>query len=171
MSTYNTSEVSGQQGRPFLPKGVRTCRIIGAEKKTSSNKNDMLSLQFEIVAPESETVGGVAQKIAGITFRDQITFHGKNNIPVEQLAALTKVCKGNPQVDLDNPALLKSNYVGKAVRMEVRTEAKPLTQVGEDGNLTPVLDNDGQPIIDNNYRMGRFIGTDDRYTIPADAVV
>ena len=171
MSVLNVSDVKQQAGRPFLGKAVRSLRIINVEKKTSSNKNDMLTLELEICAPDSEKLAdGSSVKIAGLSFRDQITFHGKNDIPLQQLKALVVACKANSQVNLDDPAFLKLNFLGKGIRAEVRTESKPLTQVDENGQPTPVLDDDGNAVVDNNYRLGRVIGADDRYTIPADAV-
>jgi hypothetical protein len=167
----DTSNVSASVGRPFLGKAVRSIRIISAEKRVSSNKNDMLTLELEICAPDTEKASdGSTIKVAGLSFRDQITFHGKNNIPLEQLKALVVACKASPKVDLDDAAFLKNSFVGKGIRAEVRTEPKPLTQVDDSGNVAPVLDDSGNPVVDNNYRLGRVIGGDDRYTISADAV-
>jgi len=167
----DTTNVGASEGRPFLPKAVYSVRILSAEKRTSANKNDMLALEVEFCHPESvKSADGSAIKVAGLSFRDQITFHGKNNIPMEQLKALVVACKAVPQVDLDNPAFLKTNFVGKGIRAEVRTEPKPLTQIDDSGNVVPVLRDDGTPVVDNNYRLGRVIGADDRFTIPADAV-
>lgn len=168
----NVNEVQTTGGRPFLAKAVRSLRIVNVEKKVSSNKNDMLAMEYEICAPESEkSADGSTVKVAGLGFRDFITFHGKNNIPLEQLKALVGACKANPMVDLDNPAFLRENFLGKGIRAEVRTEPKTLTQIDEStGAPAPVLDDNGNPVVDNNYRLGRVIGSDDRYTVPASSL-
>jgi hypothetical protein len=167
MAVYNTAEVSGSQGRPFLNKAVRTIRCIAADKMKSKKGNDMIVFKYEIVSPESEN----NVRVAGLQLTDYIVLGSTSSIPLERLGALTKIVKGNPMVDIDNPAVLRSNYVGKAVRAEVKTEAVVLKQVDEDGIEQPVMDDNGNPVTDNNYRLGRFIGADDKYTIPADSIV
>lgn len=167
----NVENTSGSQTRPFLNTAVRSLRIIGIEGKKSKAGYPQLAIEVEICSPETEkTPTGEVVKTSGMTFRDQITFHGKNDIPEKQLKALCGACKASMQVDLDNPAFLKTNFLGKGVRAEVKTDPKPLTQTDDGGNLIPVLDDAGAPIVDNNYRLGRFIGSDERFTISPEAL-
>jgi hypothetical protein len=158
--------------RPYLPKAVRSLRIIGIEKKVSNSAShyDMLVLTMEICSPETETIDGKSVKIAGLQARDNIVFHGKNDIPLQQLRGLCAACKAPLQVDLDNAAFLKSHFLGKGIRAEVKTEPKPLMQVDDSGNAVPVMDDAGNPICDNNYRLGRVVGGDDRFTIAPETV-
>ena len=131
----------------------------------------MLSYKLEFCYPDSvKTPVGEVVKLTGLNFGSQIVFHGKNNRPLVELKAFAAACKASPSVDLDNPAFLKENFLGKGIRCEIRTETQPLTQVDGDGNITPVMDDSGAPIVDNNYKVTRFVGANDVYTIPASAV-
>ena len=168
----DVSGVSSGGSRPYLSKAVRSLRIIGIEKKVSASANhyDMLMIKLEICAPESETIDGKAVKVAGLQANDNIVFHGKNDIPLQQLRGLCSACKAPMQVDLDNAAFLRTNFLGKGIRAEIKTEPKPLMQVDDSGAPTPVLDDSGNPISDNNYRLGRVVGGDDRFTIAPETV-
>ena len=172
----NVNEVSGDSGRPYLSTVVRSVRIIGIEKATSKSSNhyEMLVIKAEICAPESETINGKSVKVSGLSIFDNIVFHGKNDKAEKQLVALHKACKvaipADGMIDLDNAAALRSNFLGKGIRAEVRTEPKPLMQVDDAGNPTPVLDDAGNPVSDNNYRLGRVVGADDRFTIAPETV-
>ena len=168
----DVSNVSSGGSRPYLSKAVRSLRIIGIEKRVSASANhyDMLMIKLEICAPESETIDGKTVKVAGLQANDNIVFHGKNDIPLQQLRGLCAAAKAPMQVDLDNAAFLRTNFLGKGIRAEIKTEPKPLMQVDDNGAPTPVLDDAGNPISDNNYRLGRVVGGDDRFTIAPETV-
>lgn len=169
----NTAESSGSQGKPFLSSApVYSLRIIEVEGKKTQKAppRDMLVVKYEICAPESVQIEGKDHKIAGLQLTDWIVDPSGNSRALNNLSALTKLCKGNPQVDLENQAMLKTNYLGKALKVSLRTEPKPLMTVDEQGNSVPVVDDNGNVVSDNNYRISRFIGADDRFTIPSDSV-
>lgn len=158
-----------RQGKPFLPKAVRTSRIIAIEKKTSSKGNDMLVVRFEIVAPESEKIGAATVKIGGLQFTDWMVYG--NDMGKAKVQALTKACRGVFPIDMENPATVRSTYLGKAIRAEITSEEKPLTQFNVELNSDePVKDDEGNVVVDINYRLGRIIGGEDKYSIAADMV-
>lgn len=149
------TNTSAEQGKPFLKTGVYSIRILKAENKTSKAGNEMLVLQNEIVAPE--TVEGVG-KIAGLQLFDYIVF-GDSPIPKQRLKALCNIVKANV-TDTDDATQLKQ-FVGKAVKVQLRTDS----MVIKDENGMPMTDDNGQPIADNSYKVIRYIGADDQFTI------
>lgn len=152
-----SSEV--QQGRPFLPKAVRSARIIAIEQKTSSKGNPMLVIRSEIVAPEFEVIAGVKIAVSGLQFTDWMVYG--NAIGTARVQALTKAVRGVFPIDLENPAVLRATYLGKGIRAEVSSEQKPLVQFNAElGVDEPVKDDNGNVVVDTNYRMGRVIGGD-----------
>lgn len=169
--TINVADVPQNAGRPNIPKQVCSFRIVGVEKRTSGAGNEMLAYELEFTYPESlKLPAGNTVKIAGMTTKGQITFHGKNDMPMQELRGLCAATRAPLQVELDNPAWLREQFLGKGIRAEIKTETKPLCQADDSGNLVPVLDWDNKPIIDNNYKVTRFVGADDRFTIPSSAV-
>lgn len=158
------SKESGSQSKPPI-NGVVSLRIIACEKKTSAAKNPMLAFRWEFVTPVVK-VNGEDVSIAGLQAFDNIVFSPNNQrFSLSRLKALNKIAKMPEVLDIDNPVELKP-YIGKALRCQVVTKAEVL----KDGEGEPVLDDDGNPITDNNYKILKFIGADDENTIPAENV-
>lgn len=160
MSKINLNEVSSA-GRPTLKSGEYIIRVIKCEKGKSKKGNEMLTFQYEIASPESVTEGeGKVRKIAGLQLTDWIVL-ADTGLP--RLKGLHKALKLPMEVDLETPNT--KQYIGKAVRVQLRTE----TQAAKNEvSGEPLLDDDGNPIIDNNYRIARFLGANEEHTIPMD---
>jgi hypothetical protein len=159
MSKLDLTNTSAEQGRPFLKSISYSIRILKVSKKSWSRGTDMLVFQNEIVAPE--TLEG-AGKIAGLQLFERLVLDGDSDIPRKKLKALLTMLKLPLTIDPDEDKDLRQ-FVGKAVRVQLRTKPTPLKN--EDG--TPVLNDEGLPIVDNNYEIVRYIGADDANTIPA----
>lgn len=162
MSKLDLTQASSEQGRPFLKTSGYSIRILKAEKKVSKAGNDMVVFQNEIVSPE--TVDGVG-KIAGLQLFDYLVFGGTSEIPKQRLKALLTILKLPLIIDIESETDLKQ-FVGKAIKVQLRTESTVLKN--EDGS--PVVDDGGSPIADNNYRIVRYIGADEANTIPSEQV-
>lgn len=162
------SQNTGQQGRPAIDKQVLSFRINKVEKTKSKKGNDMLVFTYEACSERAKS-GNKDVAFAGNQCMEWLVLGGHEEAvrrAKESLVACLKCCKADPtKLDVDNPAALKATFVGKGVRREISTESEPLME-GD----TVAIGVDGVPIVNNNYRLGTFIGPDEKYTIPAEAV-
>ena len=52
MAKISLKGITESSGRPYLPNGTYTLRIVEAERKVSSKGNDMVAIVTEVVEPE-----------------------------------------------------------------------------------------------------------------------
>lgn len=162
MAKYNLTELSDEQGRPFLKMSIYSIRILSVEKKNWKRGTDMIVARCEIVAPE--TIEGVG-KIAGLQLFERFVMDGDSDIPRKRMKALLKALKLPTDIDTDNEAQLKQ-LIGKAVKVKLVTKSVAL----KDDTDSPVCDDSGKPLSDNSYNILQYIGADEANTIPAENV-
>lgn len=163
-STVNLEEASS--GKPFLKNGEYGLRCIAIEKKKSKKGNDMLQLEWEITGPPTikVTVGDkeVEKAITGLKVMDWIVF---NDLGWGKLKDLHKACQLALTFDKANPNL--KQYIGKGVKAALSTDP----QAARDDNTgEAMMDENGQPLVINQYSVKRYNKPDPEHTIPSDSV-
>jgi len=162
----NLDDVSSQ-GRPFIKSGEYAIRCISVEKGKSRKGNDMLTMQYEICAPETVKVTNdkgeeVDTKIVGLQLTDWAVI---NDLGMPKIKSLHKVMGLPMSFNKSNPDL--KQYLGKAVYVTLATD--PI--VSKDENTgEPILDENNQPITINTYKIKRFNRADSEHTMPSDSV-
>ena len=160
MAIINLDEVADGV-RPYLKKDTYSARIMSAEFTTSKAGAPMVVMQWELVAPESvENDEGNTVRIAGLQFRDYLSFSEKAvEITMRRIKGLHKALELPPEFDDDNPDV--DQYAGLAA--DVTLETEQVAQKTEDGS--PVLDADGDPVMNNNYRLKRVLRLNKEHTL------
>ena len=160
MAIINLDEVADGV-RPYLKKDTYSARIMSAEFTTSKAGAPMVVMQWELVAPESvENDEGNIVRIAGLQFRDYLSFSEKAvEITMRRIKGLHKALELPPEFDDENPDV--DQYAGLAA--DVTLETEQLAQTTEDGS--PVLDADGDPVMNNNYRLKRVLRLNKEHTL------
>jgi len=160
MAIINLDEVADGV-RPYLKKDTYSARIMSAEFTTSKAGAPMVVMQWELVAPESvENDEGNTVRIAGLQFRDYLSFSEKAvEITMRRIKGLHKALELPPEFDDENPNV--DQYAGLAADVTLETEQR--AQTTEDGS--PVLDADGDPVMNNNYRLKRVLRLNKEHTL------
>ena len=180
MATYSVNDVDDKGGRPNIPnKTVVFLRCMGIEKTVSKKGNDMLVFKWEIAATVNNTdelnIGGKPTKIAGLQLTDWVVLG--IDMGMKKLKAIIRATDAPTSLDVEDPEVLKQAFLGKGIRAEIKTEEVTKMQNSdqidaETGKAVevPMLDDDGNPIKDNNYRLVTVVGKGSDYTIPFDSV-
>ena len=159
MAIINLDEIV-DGGRPYLKKDTYSARIIEAEFTTSKAGAPMIMMQWELVAPESVEVDGNNVRIAGLQFRDYLSFSDKAmDITLRRIKSLHKALELSPSIDTADPDV--DQYAGLAADVTLETEQQ--AQTTDDGS--PVTDSDGNPVMNNNYRLKRVLRLNNEHTI------
>ena len=162
MAIINLDEIADNV-RPYLKKDTYTARILSAEFTTSKAGAPMIVMQWELVAPEGiEDDDGKIVRIAGLQFRDYLSFSEKaKEITFRRIKGLHKALELSPEFDDENPDV--DQYAGLAADVTIETEKQ--AQKTEDGS--PVLDSNGDPVMNNNYRLKRVLRLNNEHTLEA----
>ena len=160
MAIINLDEIADNI-RPYLKKDTYTARILNAEFTTSKAGAPMVVMQWELVAPESiDGEDDRVVRIAGLQFRDYLSFSEKaKEITMRRIKGLHKALELPPEFDDENPNV--DQYAGLAADVTIETEQQ--AQKTEDGS--PVLDGDGDPVMNNNYRLKRVLRLNEEHTL------
>ena len=160
MAIINLDEIADSV-RPYLKKDTYTGRILNAEWTTSKAGAPMIMMQWEIVAPEAiEDNDSKLIRIAGLQFRDYLSFSEKaTEITMRRIKGLHKALELPPEFDDEDPNV--DQYAGLAADVTIETEQQ--AQKNEDGS--PVLDGDGNPVMNNNYRLKRVLRLNKEHTL------
>ena len=160
MAIINLDEIADNV-RPYLKKDTYTARILNAEFTQSKAGAPMVVMQWELVAPESiEDDDGKVVRIAGLQFRDYLSFSEKAaEITMRRIKGLHKALELPPEFDDEDPDV--DQYAGLAADVTIETEQQ--AQKTEDGS--PVLDGDGDPVMNNNYRLKRVLRLSEEHTL------
>ena len=162
MAIINLDEITDNV-RPYLKKDTYTARILNAEFTTSKAGAPMIVMQWELVAPEAiEDDDGKVVRIAGLQFRDYLSFSEKAaEITMRRIKGLHRALELPPEFDDEDPNV--DQYAGLAADVTIETEQQ--AQKTEDGS--PVLDGDGDPVMNNNYRLKRVLRLSEEHTLAA----
>ena len=160
MAIINLDEIADNV-RPYLKKDTYTARILNAEFTTSKAGAPMIVMQWEVVAPEAiADTDGKTIRIAGLQFRDYLSFSEKAaDITMRRIKGLHKALELPPEFDDEDPDV--DQYAGLAADVTIDTEQQ--AQKTEDGS--PVLDGDGNPVMNNNYRLKRVLRLSGEHTL------
>jgi len=160
MAIINLDEIADSV-RPYLKKDTYAARILSAEFTQSKAGAPMIVMQWEVVAPEAvEDNDGKLIRIAGLQFRDYLSFSEKaKEFTFRRIKALHKALELAPEFDDEDPDV--AQYAGLAADVTVETEQQ--AQTNDDG--TPVLDANGDPVMNNNYRLKRVLRLNNEHTL------
>ena len=160
MAIINLDEIADNI-RPYLQKDTYTARILNAEFTTSKAGAPMVVMQWELVAPESiDGEDDRVVRIAGLQFRDYLSFSEKaKEITMRRIKGLHKALELPPEFDDENPNV--DQYAGLAADVTIETEQQ--AQTNDDSS--PVLDNNGDPVMNNNYRLKRVLRLNNDHTL------
>ena len=160
MAVINLDEIADNV-RPYLKKDTYSARIIEAEFTTSKAGAPMIVMQWEVVAPDAtEDLEGNTVRIAGLQFRDYLSFSEKAmEITLKRVKTLHRALELPAEFDTDDPNV--DQYAGLAA--DVTLETEQTAQKTDDGS--PVLDDSGNPIMNNNYRLKRVLRKNADHTI------
>ncbi len=160
MAIINLDEIVDSV-RPYLKKDTYAARILSAEFTQSKAGAPMIVMQWEVVAPEAvEDNDGKLIRIAGLQFRDYLSFSEKaKEFTFRRIKALHKALELSPEFDDEDPDV--DQYAGLAADVTIETEQQ--AQKTEDGS--PVLNGDGDPVMNNNYRLKRVLRLNEEHTL------
>ena len=161
MSIINLDEIADSV-RPYLKKDTYTARILSAEFTTSKAGAPMIVMQWELAAPEAieDGMSGKTVKVAGLQFRDYLSFSEKaKEITMRRIKGLHKALELSPEFDDEDPDV--DQYAGLAADVTIETEQQ--AQKNDDGS--PVLDSNGDPVMNNNYRLKRVLRLNNEHTV------
>jgi hypothetical protein len=122
----------------------------------------MVVMQWELAAPEAieDGMSGKTVRIAGLQFRDYLSFSEKaKEFTFRRIKALHKALDLAPEFDDEDPDV--AQYAGLAADVTIETEQQ--AQTNDDG--TPVLDANGDPVMNNNYRLKRVLRLNNEHTL------
>jgi len=160
MAIINLDEIADSV-RPYLKKDTYAARILSAEFTQSKAGAPMIVMQWEVVAPEAvEDNDGKLIRIAGLQFRDYLSFSEKaKEFTFRRIKALHKALELTPEFDDEDPDV--DQYAGLAADVTIETEQQ--AQTNDDSS--PVLDNNGDPVMNNNYRLKRVLRLNNEHTV------
>ena len=161
MAIINLDEIADSV-RPYLKKDTYTARILSAELTTSKAGAPMIVMQWELAAPEAieDGMSGKTVKVAGLQFRDYLSFSEKaKEITFRRIKGLHKALELSPEFDDEDPDV--DQYAGLAADVTIETEQQ--AQKNDDGS--PVLDSNGDPVMNNNYRLKRVLRLNNEHTV------
>lgn len=159
MAIINLDEIADSV-RPYLKKDTYTARILSAEFTTSKAGAPMVVMQWELAAPEAIENDGKTVRIAGLQFRDYLSFSEKaKEFTFRRIKALHKALELSPEFDDEDPDV--AQYAGLAADVTIETEQQ--AQTNDDSS--PVLDNNGDPVMNNNYRLKRVLRLNNDHTL------
>ena len=161
MAIINLDEIADSV-RPYLKKDTYTARILSAEFTTSKAGAPMIVMQWELAAPEAieDGMSGKTVKVAGLQFRDYLSFSEKaKEITFRRIKGLHKALELPPEFDDEDPDV--DQYAGLAADVTIETEQQ--AQKNDDGS--PVLDSNGDPVMNNNYRLKRVLRLNNEHTV------
>ena len=173
----NSGVTSWRNNKPF-PKDRYLCRCIEEKFAPSGSGNPMITRQWEIVSPETVTVGEGTMSVVGARVTQFLMTRvldkgvedkAKTDKAFGQLADDYKAMGYTKStIDQDNPELIaKGKGADLIIYAKEDKQTKPLTnedrlngkKVGE-----PILDNSGQPIVKYQLQIEANIGL---ATLPA----
>ena len=70
MAKISLKDITENSGRPYLPNGTYTLRIVEAERKVSSKGNDMVAIVAEVVEPTEVNGPRGFVEVGGVQVRD-----------------------------------------------------------------------------------------------------
>jgi hypothetical protein len=161
MAIINLDEIADSV-RPYLKKDTYTARILSAEFTQSKAGAPMIVMQWELAAPEAieDGMSGKTVRIAGLQFRDYLSFSEKaKEFTFRRIKALHKALELSPEFDDEDPDV--AQYAGLAADVTIETEQQ--AQTNDDSS--PVLDNNGDPVMNNNYRLKRVLRLNNEHTL------
>ena len=161
MAIINLDEIADSV-RPYLKKDTYTARILSAEFTTSKAGAPMIVMQWELAAPEAieDGMSGKTVKVAGLQFRDYLSFSEKaKEITFRRIKGLHKALELSPEFDDEDPDV--DQYAGLAADVTIENEQQ--AQKNDDGS--PVLDSNGDPVMNNNYRLKRVLRLNNEHTV------
>jgi hypothetical protein len=152
------TNVSDNQGRPYLKSGVYTIRCIDAEKKVSKQGNEMVEFTYEIVFPDFVGEGENRTYIGGLQLTDWIVLTDKGN-SLRKLKALHQAM----DLPLHFDDSVVPQYEGKAIKARLVTEGSP---VRDENTGEVILKPNGTALTSYNYRVREIIAPAPEHTIP-----
>ena len=132
----------------------------------------MITLEFEVVSPEVQSIGGEDVVVAGTKFKhyvltknlnpDGSVDEAKSARTLERLNEFTSKCGVRSIEDLDNPTL---DFLGKEIWALVQADAQPKRKTPTQEQVTRGQEGDiikdpmtGLPVVDYYPKINRVFG-------------
>ena len=144
MAKISLKDITESSGRPYLPNGTYTLRIVEAERKVSSKGHDMVAIVTEVVEP-AEVNGFV--EISGVQVRDYPL------IPSRSLKEYHKIFDLAEEFELEDYDEIAEGLKGKAFKAVLYTKSEArMDEVTGDPMIDPIT---GQPLANYRYNVER----------------
>ena len=118
MAKISLKDITESSGRPYLPNGTYTLRIVEAERKVSSKGNDMVAIVTEIVEPTEVNGPKGFVEVGGVQVRDYPL------IPSRSLKEYHKIFDLPDEFELEDYDEIARGLKGKAFKAVLYTKAE-----------------------------------------------
>ena len=142
MARISLKDITESSGRPYLPNGTYTLRIVEAERKVSSKGNDMVAIVAEVVEPTE--VNGP---------RGFVEVRDYPLIPSRSLKEYHKIFDLPEDFELEEYDDIAVGLKGKAFKavLYTKTESR-MDEITGDPMIDPIT---GQPLANYRYNVER----------------
>jgi hypothetical protein len=147
MAKISLKDITESSGRPYLPNGTYTLRIVEAERKVSSKGNDMVAIITEIVEPTEVNGPKGFVEIGGVQVRDYPL------IPSRSLKEYHKIFDLPEEFELEDYDEIAAGLKGKAFKAVLYTKSESrMDEITGDPMIDPIT---GQPLANYRYNVER----------------
>ena len=147
MATISLKDITESSGRPYLPNGTYTLRIVEAERKVSSKGNDMVAIVTEVVEPEEVSGPNGFVEVSGVQVRDYPL------IPSRSLKEYHKIFDLPDEFELEDYDEIAEGLKGKAFKAVLYTKSEArMDEVKGAPMIDPIT---GKPLASYRYNVER----------------
>ena len=147
MAKISLKDITESSGRPYLPNGTYTLRIVYAERRQSQKGNDMVGIVAEVVEPTEVNGPSGFVEVSGVQVRDYPL------IPSRSLKEYHKIFDLPDEFDLDEYDEIAGGLKGKAFKAVLYTKSEArMDEITGAPMLEPIT---GQPIANYRYNVER----------------
>jgi hypothetical protein len=147
MAKISLKDITESSGRPYLPNGTYTLRIVEAERKVSSKGNDMVAIVTEVVEPAEVNGPNGFVEISGVQVRDYPL------IPSRSLKEYHKIFNLPDEFELEDYDEIAEGLKGKAFKAVLYTKSESrMDEITGNPMIDPIT---GQPIASYRYNVER----------------
>ena len=138
----------------------RMTSAVAAAISNDDGASNASAGRVDSASGKKENDEGNTVRIAGLQFRDYLSFSEKAvEITMRRIKGLHRALELPPEFDDEDPDV--DQYAGLAADVTIETEQQ--AQKNDDGS--PVLDSNGDPVMNNNYRLKRVLRLNNEHTV------
>jgi|TARA_B100000073_G_C23697041_1_gene558777 hypothetical protein len=147
MATISLKDITESSGRPYLPNGTYTLRVVEAERKVSAKGNDMVAVVAEVVEPTEVNGPNGFVEVGGVQVRDYPL------IPSRSLKEYHKIFDLPDEFELEDYDEIAEGLKGKAFKAVLYTKQEArMDEISGDPMIDPITN---QPLATNRYNVER----------------